>query len=65
MRGTAEDKWWSSGFTGGYDEKLEVAADGDATSHLVERVGSPDAVAFAETLVRRGKLNRVKGMVEA
>lgn len=63
MRGSVEKRWWKTGFIGGYDEKMEAAAEEDSTASALERVGSPEAVAFGEDMARKGKLNRLKRMV--
>lgn len=60
MRGSVGKRWHSTGFTGGYDDISEAAAQEDATDRLVERVGSPEAVAFGKTVVRRSEIFRMK-----
>lgn len=64
MRGSAEDRWHSTGFIGGYDEMSEAAAAEDATDRLTERVGSPEAVEFGANMVRLGKIGKLKGLVD-
>ncbi len=63
LKGTEDGRWWSSGFVGGYDAKLEAAALEDSENPLMVRVGSVEAVAFGENVVRKARLNALKGTV--
>jgi len=62
-RGSARSRWHGGGYIGGYDEKLERAAEKDSGHYLLERVGSDSAVAFDKANIKRAKISRMKRKV--